>query len=469
MRLPISPFNAHAHGVAGPGAEGPATWDTARSRPWPASVPHDGVTHPIAVALPAEPQAYASALQALAQRPEEAISLDFALPFCAAHCLCCDRDILAAQPEEVIDDYVDGLIEETRTLAGRIGTQRDVLQLHLGGGSASELEDVQLVRLVHAVRDAWRLPADAEMSIDCDPRRVGWMQMQLLRSLGFTRVKFGVLDLDPKVQQAIGRRHSVALIDDVCEVARSCGMEYVNLELMVGLPHQVTASWRDTLRRLVAMAPDRITLACYRHRPQQAPGQYAIDVDALPDVDECRALAALTAEILREAGYCWIGADHFVLETDELALAHSQGRLRHSQISYTATPSSALLAQGVAAVSEIDGHVFTNTASMPAWRQAVRAGHSAVARAQPPTPWRAQIRQAQQQLLCKLELPQSMAGDGLQPAYARLARHAQGGLVRVLEDRIVVTDTGRLALPMLCAELDELPLQPVEGGSRPRP
>lgn len=467
MRLPFSPFNAHAQGVAVPGADGRGAMDMVLPGLGFGGALRKAVTQPIAVALPPEPQSYRLALEALAQRPEEAIALDFALPFCAAHCLCCDRDILAAQPEEVIDDYVDGLIEETRTLAGRIGTQRDVLQLHLGGGSASELEDVQLVRLVQAVREAWRLPADAEMSIDCDPRRTGWMQMQLLRSLGFTRVNFGVLDLDPRVQQAIGRRHSVALIDDVCEVARSCGMEYVNLELMIGLPHQCVASWRDTLRRLVAMAPDRIRLACYRHRPQQAPGQYAIDVDALPDVDECRALAALTAEFLREAGYGWIGADQFVLETDELALAQSQGQLRHSLISYTATPSSALLAQGVAAASEVDGHMFTNTASMPAWRQAVRAGRSAVARAQAPTPWRAQVRQAQQQLLCNLELPQSMVGDELPPAYARLARHAQGGLVRVLEDRIVVTDSGRLALPMLCAELDELPLQSADRGPAP--
>ena len=130
MRLPISPFNAHAHGVAGPGAEGPATWDTARSRPWPASVPHDGVTHPIAVALPAEPQAYASALQALAQRPEEAISLDFALPFCAAHCLCCDRDILAAQPEEVIDDYVDGVLPRCLLRPVAVAGQRDAVGRH---------------------------------------------------------------------------------------------------------------------------------------------------------------------------------------------------------------------------------------------------------------------------------------------------------------------------------------------------
>ena len=154
-----------------------------------------------------------------------------------------------------------------------------------------------------------------------------------------------------------------------------------------------------------------------------------------------------------------------MLETDELAIAQSQGRLRRSLISYTAAPPSALLAQGVAAVGEIDGHGFSNTESMPAWRQSVRAGRSAVARAQPLTPWRTRVRLAQQQLQCNLEVPQATLRDGLQPVYARLARHVGSGWVQVLEDRIVVTDAGRLALPTLCAELDELPLGEVPSRS----
>lgn len=453
MRLPPSPPGFDVHGCTATVAEGVAA---VRRKAWEL---HPGAAaQPIAAPLPPEPQSHRLALQALAQRPDEAVSLAFALPFCAAHCLCCDRDILAAQPDEVIGDYLTGLIEETRTLSQRIGAGRDVLQLHLGGGSASELEEAQLARLVHAVRESWRLPADAEMSIECDPRRVGWTQLQLLRDLGFGRINFGVLDLDLKVQMAIGRRHSAALIDDACELARSCGIGCVSLELMIGLPHQCAASWRDTLRRVIAMAPDRIALACYRHRPQHAPGQYAIDADALPQEDECRALLALTARLLCDAGYLWIGADLFVLETDELAIARSQGRLRRSLISYTATPPSALLAHGVAATGELDGQRFTNTASMPAWRQAVRSGRSPVLQAQPQMPWRARLRQAQQQLLCGLELPQSMLCDELQPAYDRLAQHAHSGWVQLLDDRLVVTEAGRLALPALCAELDGMAL-----------
>jgi oxygen-independent coproporphyrinogen-3 oxidase len=462
MRLPNRPARRHQAVATDSYVEEPARFA-------PGGDARDWVIHPAAddaaVQPPEVPELYAQALQALAQRAEESVSLSYDLPFCAAHCLCCDRAILAAQPPEVIDDYVDGLIAETQAIAARIGRQRDVLQLHLGGGSASELDDAQLSRLLESVRDAWRVPDDAEMSIDCDPRRVGWMHLQLLHSLGFSQVTFGVLDLDGHVQKAIGRRHSAELIDDACEVARSCGIECVNLSLLIGLPHQSEESWRTTLRRLVAMAPDRLTLGRYRHRPRMAPGQYAIDPDALPDEHECRRLLAMAGEVLGEAGYRWIGSDHFVLENDPLALAQDQGRLRHGPLSYTGTPCTPLLAHGVHALSEVDGHVFHNTPSLAAWRQAVRHGLPAVAAAQPLTPCEQLRRAARQHLLCHLELPEHAVRGGLEPAYERLAALEQDGLVQRLDGRLVVTPAGRLALPMLCDEIDRARVACVDGMS----
>ena len=460
MRLPNRPAGRREDIASDPGSE--ASVQLAQGgagRVW--------VIHPAAedtAAQPPEvPELYGRAMQALAQRPDEAVALSYDLPFCAAHCLCCDREILAAQPPEVIDDYVDGLIAETQAIAGRIGRQRDVLQLHLGGGSASELDDAQLSRLLEAVRDAWRVPDDAEMSIDCDPRRVGWMHLQLLHSLGFSQITYGVLDLDAHVQRAIGRRQSAELIDDACEVARSCGIEYVNLSLLIGLPHQSEESWRATLQRVVAMAPDRLTLGRYRHRPRMAPGQYAIDPDALPDEFECRRLLAMAGELLGEAGYRWIGSDHFVLENDPLAVAQDQRRLRHGPVSYTGTPYTPVLAHGVHAVGEIDGHVFHNTPSLAAWQQAVRNGLPAVAAAQPLTRCEQLRRNARQHLLCYLELPLQVVSGGLEPAYERLAALEQDGLVQRLDGRLVVTEAGRLALPMLCEELDRGRVACVDG------
>jgi oxygen-independent coproporphyrinogen-3 oxidase len=400
-------------------------------------------------------QHYEQALDGLANRPDDPVSLSMKVPFCTTRCICCHRDIRAAQPGAVIDDYVSGLVDEIGVVANRIGPGRDVLQLHLGGGTANELSERQLVRLVGALQRQWRLPADAEMSVECDPRRAGWGQLRALRGLGFSRVTFGVLDLDTDVQQAIGRRHSVALIDDVCSLARDCGIEYINLDLMIGLPYQTERRWQTTLERVLAMAPDRVRLARYRHWPWNAPAQQAIDADALPDADQTNALARLTADLLCGAGYRWIGADQFVLETDELAQALEQGRLRRSLIDYTSTPPTPLLGLGVAAVGDIDGSLYWNESTLHVWRRAVQQGRFPVAHAQVATAGESHRRAAVDQLLCGQELRVETVRGGMEDAYHRLAQHESGGLVRVLEDRIVVTEAGRHELLSLCRELDE--------------
>jgi len=324
---------------------------------------------------------YQSALQTLAQRPGEPVALSIRLPFCAARCLFCDRDILAAQPSDVIGSYAEALADEVALLAQHIGRDRDVLQLHLGGGTANELSDSQLAGLVEALQTAWRLPSDAEMSAECDPRRVTRQHLEMLRGLGFRHVTFGVADFDITVQQAIGRRNSQALIDDVCVTAREVGFERIQLELIVGLPHQSASGWRSTLDRLIAMAPDRVALSCYQHRPDQAPAQHAIDSAALPDGALCTELRSMTSTAMLSAGYAPIGASQFVLDDDELALARPEGRLRRNLIGYTATPAVPLLGLGAGGVGEIDGSMFWNHAALPAWHAALREKQLPVARA----------------------------------------------------------------------------------------
>lgn len=368
MRLTLRPFWRRG-GQAGEGPEGRDFVDT--------------VPTPLAGPPPWQRarEQYERALAGVAARPADPIALAVAIPFCAAHCLYCERDIHAAQPAGVIDAYVEALLLEARLLAERIGTRRDVLQAHLGGGTANELSEVQLVRLVGGLQDAWRLPADAEMSVECDPRRVTHAHLDLLRGLGFRLLSFGVVDLDPTVQQAIGRSNSQALVDDVCGVAREAGFDRINLELMIGLPMQTPQRWRTTLERVVQMAPDRVALARYQHRPQAVPVHRAIDASALPDEESCREMWTLAAEVLCSAGYDWIGADQFVLADDELAAALQRGELRRNLISYTATPNAALLGLGAGAVGEIDHCVYWNEAALPLWHQALREGRLTVTRA----------------------------------------------------------------------------------------
>lgn len=388
------------------------------------------------------------------------LAMSVVMPFCAVHCLSCGRDVAAGQSPQVLETYMAQLCHEIHNLAGHVGGGQELLQLHLGGGSANLFSESSLVGLMHVLRQHWRLPRDAELSVECDPRRTGWVQLELLRGLGFNEVLFGVLDLDPQVQRAIGRLHSSALIDDACGLARACGIGCINLGLAVGLPGQSPASWRHTLGQVIDMAPGRITLERYRHTPWRAPGQCAIDAHALPDAAEMHALVAQAGETLGAVGDRWLGADLFVLEDDPLSLALDEGRLRASLAGpngHSGHPPMPLLGVGRGAVSDLDGCLLWNLAGAQAWAAEVARGRLPVAVAWQGDAQAARRRAAAEHLLCHQQLPAGLLADDLVPVYDALADHAPPGSLSRLADRLVVTAPGRLHLHHLCAALAGLP------------
>lgn len=315
---------------------------------------------------------HAHALARLAARPDEPVALALAIPFCAVHCLHCDREVLAAQPLGAIDVYVEDLLLESHLLGHRIGASRAVCALELGGGTANELTETQLVRLVGGLHDAWRLPQHAAMSIDCDPRRASRSQLDLLCELGFGQVRFGVADLDPRVQQAIGRHHSGELVGDVCALARDAGFERIELALMAGLPGQDLDGWRRTLARVVEMAPERVTVQPFRHRPLEVASHRSIAAATLPDAPTCGTLQEEAASMLAEAGYALVAPDAFERRADEW--------WRTTRQTSSASRPPAQLGLGTGAESVIEPDRFWNETGVPAWRAALHDGRLPVLR-----------------------------------------------------------------------------------------
>lgn len=319
-----------------------------------------------------------AALAAFAARPTAPLALAMTSPFCHVRCLFCTRPVLAAQTADVIGEHVDGLVEELFALARRIGGEREVLAWHLGGGTADELNQSQLARLVQAVEECWRLPAEAGLSLDADPRQLGDTTLLGWRALGFRELRLRVFDLDEQVQRAIGRHHSAALVDDACDSARHAGFERLQIDLVAGLPQQTAARWAHSLQGVVALAPDRIGLGFYRHRPLRVAAQCGIDPQSLPDDDTCATLAELAARQLGAAGYRRVHAGCWVLEGDPLLEAAERGRLRHSPIGCLAEGPEAVLPVGPGAIGELDGCLFGNEPDPLRWRTAVRQGRLAV-------------------------------------------------------------------------------------------
>lgn len=399
---------------------------------------------------------YINALGVLAARPSEALSLYLHIPFCPGRCLYCGCNTTVTHDGDLIEGYLDLLEREIEMVAEQIGqgSQRHpVAQLHLAGGTPNYLNDAQLSRLVEMIEASFDLGADAERSIECDPRRATASQLDLLRALGFKRISFGVQDLDAQVQRAIGRVQSEELIRDVHAMARDAGFDSISLELIYGLPHQDVAVFDRTLDVITALQPDRIVCHGYSRSTLTKVHQHGIDVHHLPSEETRQAIFQHAVDRLTDAGYQWIGLDSFALPTDDWTIAQQQGRLHRNLIGYTDTPGRHLIGFGSSALGEVEDVVVQNTVDLPRWQSAIEQGRFAIAQGHHLSQRDRCRRDAITHLICNLELPVSMAAGCLQEEYERLAAYAHDGLFELQPDRLRVTRSGRFFLRDLCSEL----------------
>lgn len=397
---------------------------------------------------------YAAALRAVAERPEETLSLYVHVPFCPGRCLYCGCNTTITHDSSRIDRYLDALEQEMAMVAALVDADRDVLQMHLGGGTPNYLNDAQLTRLTEMLERHFRILSDTDQSIECDPRRTSAGQLELLHALGYRRITFGVQDLEPEVQRAIGRIQSLELIRDVYWMAREIGFETIAFDLIYGLPEQSEASFQKTLDAVVELLPDRVTCFGYSRVPERGPHQHAIDVHRLPSAIDRQVLFHLAVQRFIAAGYAWIGLDAFALDTDELAQAQDEGRLFRNCTGYTARPTSHSIGFGTGAVGEVAGNCVQNEADLRQWLDLVEAGQFPIARGHRLNLIDRRRRDAIAHMICNLELPADLACGALDDEYARLAGYAADGLVEVAPDRLRITPSGRYFLRTLCTEHD---------------
>lgn len=389
------------------------------------------------------------------------------LPFCAAKCLYCGCTATVTTRAEVVDQYLDRLEAELRMVTEAVGYAPVLRELHWGGGTPNFLADGQLVRAFDLIATYFTLADDIECSVEADPRLVTETQLRWLRGLGFTRISFGVQDLDPCVQQEIGRVQSIELITDVVELARGQGFTSLNMDVIYGLPHQSVQSFGDTLDAVIALNPDRIACFGYAHVPWIRPHQRRMDEAALPDRALRFALYQLAVERFTEAGYVWIGLDHFARPDDELARAADEGRLHRDFMGYTTRQSRNLIGVGVSAIGEVGDYFIQNVAHLGDWQRAVDAGLLPVTRGHRLTADDRARGRAIRQLLCNSQLDRALLPDDDGSTLDAFRAFEADGLVLIGDQTISVTPTGRFFLRNLAMALDAYRTPPL-GTEAPR-
>ncbi len=310
------------------------------------------------------------------------ISLYVHIPYCASPCFYCGCNRRITRDLSKGDSYVDRVLQEARQVAPLFDRRREVIQLHLGGGTPNFLRPPQLARLLSGLGRGFRFSEaeERDFSIELDPRSVFEGDITALAQLGFNRVSLGVQDFDPAVQRAINRLQDVDQTLAVIEACRRSGMRSVNVDLIYGLPLQTSAGFLRTLDTVIAARPERVAVYGYAHLPSLFKAQRQIAAADLPTPEARVALLQLAVERLGAADYRYIGMDHFALPTDDLSRAQQQGQLHRNFMGYTTHAGCDLAGLGVSAISHIGGSFSQNHRELPKWEAALEQGRLPVAR-----------------------------------------------------------------------------------------
>ena len=401
---------------------------------------------------------YLAALAAVAARPEDTLSVYVHLPFCAERCAYCGCNGTVTRHARVVDSYLDRVEREIALVTPHLGGRRQVVQLHWGGGTPNFLNAEQTRRLVGMLDAAFDIDRDGrtgEVSVEMDPRVGNRAQLELYRELGFNRVSFGVQDIDPKVQVAIDRIQPFEQTAALYYASRELGFTSVNIDLVYGLPYQTAAVFGRTLDAISKLRPDRLACFSYAHLPRVLPNQKRVDAAGLPQPYEKFGLFQQAVEQMTDAGYDWIGFDHFALSEDEMAVAARERRLHRNFMGYATKPAPHMVAFGMSSIGDLGGSFTQNDHGLGRYQKSIDAGRLPVVRGMKLTEDDRRRRAAIMHLMCNLELPFSMAyDDAMNEAFARVAAFADEGLVVVERNRIVVTDLGRYFIRVLGMELD---------------
>jgi oxygen-independent coproporphyrinogen-3 oxidase len=403
------------------------------------------------------------------------LSLYVHVPFCMSPCFYCGCNRIITRDLARGDTYLVRLYREIALAAELFDRDREVIQLHLGGGTPNFLSPAQLRELVDTLRTQFRFSdsPQRDQSIELDPRFTNPADIAELAKIGFNRASFGVQDFDPVVQVAVNRIQSVEETRAVVDACRANRFRSVNIDLIYGLPKQNCEGFARTLDTVVAMRPDRLAVYSYAHLPELFKAQKQIDAADLPDPATKLSLLQLAIETLTAAGYVYIGMDHFALPDDDLAQAQQRGTLHRNFMGYTTHADSDLVGLGVSAISHIGDSFSQNPRDLAGWQVALDQGRLPVARGMQLDEDDVLRADVIQQLMCHGGIPVAMLerrhgidfASYFADALAQLRPLVADGLVRVEPGRIGATTQGRLLLRNIAMCFDRYLEKPAEGAA----
>jgi oxygen-independent coproporphyrinogen-3 oxidase len=288
------------------------------------------------------------------------LSLYCHIPFCLKPCYFCGCNTIITQYKPAATSYLDYLIRHIEQVAPLVRGDRQVQQLHWGGGTPNYLNLQQVEQLWATIHHHFNFEENAEISIEINPCEVTRDYIFSLRNLGFNRISFGIQDFNTQVQEAVNRIQPEDQLFNVMHWIREADFDSVNVDLIYGLPYQTLETFTNTIHKTIELDPDRIAVFSFAYVPWLKPLQKRMPESALPSAAEKLQILQMTIAELTKNNYVFIGMDHFAKPDDELAIAQEAGELHRNFQGYTTKPESDLLGFGMTSISMLQDVYIQN-------------------------------------------------------------------------------------------------------------
>jgi oxygen-independent coproporphyrinogen-3 oxidase len=418
------------------------------------------------------PADYQAAREA-AEAKHSPVSLYMHLPFCENLCLFCACNVIIRKDKSGAPPYLATLKKEIDRISRDVSRSRQVTQFHWGGGTPTYLSPEQMEDLFSYTRERFTFAPDAEIGIEVDPRVTSPAHMDSVRRMGFNRVSMGIQDFKEEVQKAVHRVQPYEMTHELIDYARQLGFDSINVDLIYGLPYQTGESFAHTVEQIVGLSPDRIAMFSYAHVPWLKKQQGSF-VGHLPE--GMKKFDIFRNGLLKflEAGYLYIGMDHFAKENDELAVSQRNRTLHRNFQGYTTKAGADLYGMGITAISAIQDTYAQNHRDIPNWERAVNERGIATMRGYRLSEDDVIRREVISRLLChtvvvKDEITQRFGihfDEYFAPELRRLKMPQEDGLVVMNDKEIRTTWLGRIFIRNLAMVFDPY-LEKQQLASRP--
>jgi oxygen-independent coproporphyrinogen-3 oxidase len=384
-------------------------------------------------------------------RPETPLGLYLHIPFCRKRCKFCYFRVYTDKNFDEIGAYLDALGREVELYAGRTAiADRPLEFVYFGGGTPSYISVEHLRALVRRIQAVMPWIGAREVTFECEPGTLTRSKLEAIREIGVTRLSLGIESFDDEILRVNGRAHVSKEIERCLPWIEELAFDQLNVDLIAGMVGETWATWRQTVARTVALAPDSVTIyqmelpfnTRFSHSLQA--GELEIP---LADWETKREWHAWAMDRLAEASYV-VSSAYTMVRGDRASRFVYRDAVWHG---------CDLLGTGVASFSHLSGVHFQNVDGWGEYMARLRDDELPLGRALPTSADDRLTRELMLQLkLGRLDttaLRCKFAVDPLERFAAPLARLANRGLLTVDGSTIELTRKGLLKVDMLLPEL----------------